>query len=57
MAVKKKIEVEVFLPRGVITGIDAIVARGLLGDTREEVVIHMIREYLFLQDMARPRAP
>ncbi len=52
---KKKVKVDLRLPLGTIAALDAIAKRGILGDTRQDVMLHMVREYLFMQDLARGR--
>ncbi len=55
-AVKKKaskpVVVDVRLPVALIGLLDEWAAEGLLGNTREEVVLHVLRHYLFAQARA-----
>lgn len=43
----KFVDVEMCLPTPVVYLIDKLAAEGLLGDTREEVVIFMLRHFVF----------
>jgi metal-responsive CopG/Arc/MetJ family transcriptional regulator len=50
---KKKITLP--LDQDVVTYIDMIVASGILGNSRDKVVSHMLRQYLF--EMAQQKKP
>lgn len=47
----KKVDVEMVLPIPLIEALDQIVATGVLGKSRSKVVNHMLRQYIFEQEM------
>jgi hypothetical protein len=53
MSKRKKITLP--LDIDVVNYIDMIVASGILGDSRDKVVAHMLRQYLF--EMAQRKKP
>jgi hypothetical protein len=46
---EKLIPVSLRLPTPVIAMIDAVVQTGILGSTREEVTLHILREHIFCE--------
>lgn len=55
MAKKDYVEVDVRLPNKVLANLDALAAQGILGKTKEEVALHILKQSLFelLQAQAR----
>lgn len=52
---KKDVELSLRLPLNTIANINALAEQGILGETPNEVVLHMLRQYLFDQTLKIPR--
>lgn len=52
----KMVEVDLRPPTKTLEILDALAKQGLLGDTRDDVILHVLRQHLFEKIMLRPVA-
>ena len=55
MAKKDYVDVELRLPNKTLSDLDALAAQGILGKTKEEVALHILRQSMF--EMALKMGP
>ncbi len=55
MGKKKSVSVDLRLPKHTLLILEQLAEQGILGETAEEVALHMIRHYVFVE-MAQLRA-
>lgn len=51
----KSVNVSLRLPREVVKAFEQWAKDGILGSTKEEVMLHVIRHYLFITDVPLPK--
>lgn len=55
MAKKEYVDVQITLPNETIKVLVALAKQGILGTTKEEVALHMLKQHLFTEVQALPK--